>query len=101
MSRVSPNREAAKERVRAKVAAEKALPARERLMNMLHAVRTHAESVALLDEFVAEALNQAADEVELSADEMERVLGRRLETSSVERGVANRLRRMAQTGGAK
>ncbi|MFW3477407.1 hypothetical protein [Streptomyces microflavus] len=43
----------------------------------------------------AEALDEAADEIQKSADDMERVLGRRLETSALERGVADRLRRMA------
>ncbi|MFE3326820.1 hypothetical protein [Streptomyces sp. NPDC059176] len=54
MSRVSTNREAAKARVRAKVEAEKTLTPREQLMNMLHAVRTHADSVVLLDAFAAD-----------------------------------------------
>lgn len=42
-----------------------------------------------------EVLRSAADEIDTTADEMERVLGRTLETSSVERAVADRLRRMA------
>lgn len=56
-------REAAKARVRAKIAADKARPASEQLMNLLHATRTTADSQALLDAFRAEVLHEAADAV--------------------------------------
>lgn len=58
------NREAAKARVRAKVAAEKALPASERIANMLHATHTHADAQDLLAAFRAEVLGVAADRFE-------------------------------------
>jgi hypothetical protein len=53
-------RDEAKARFRAKAAAEKALPPREQLMNMLHAVRTTADSEALLNAFAADVLRGAA-----------------------------------------
>ncbi|PBC72318.1 MULTISPECIES: hypothetical protein [unclassified Streptomyces] len=62
------SREAAKARVRAKVAAEKALPASERIANMLHATHTHAEAQALLDEVRAEARREGLREAEVIAE---------------------------------
>ncbi|WP_255951611.1 hypothetical protein [Streptomyces odontomachi] len=59
-----PNpREEAKRRVRAKVAAEKALPASERIANALHATHTNADAQALIAEFraeVAQAVREGA-----------------------------------------
>lgn len=57
---------------------------------------------AALDDYAAtvragvrdESLLQAADEIAATADEMERTLGRPLEVCRIERGVADRLRRM-------
>lgn len=98
-----PSRDEVKARVYAKIEAEKALPASERIANVLHATHTTAEAQDLLNRFRAEVLREAANEVDTTASEMERVLGRTLETSSVERGVANRIRRMADLaeGGAR
>lgn len=78
------------------------------LLMLLHGgAATNSIATHVVDAFAAEVraqtLRQTASEIDTSADEMERVLGRSLETSSVERGVANRLRRMAdkiQGGGA-
>jgi len=50
----APSREEIKARVRAKVEAEKALPASEQIANTLHAVRTTPEALRLLDAFRAE-----------------------------------------------
>lgn len=47
---LSPDREAAKARVRAKVATDKAMPARERIYHLLCATHTHAEAEAMLAE---------------------------------------------------
>lgn len=57
---------------------------------------------AALDDYAAavrsgvrdESLLQAADEIVATADEMERTLGRPLEACWIERGVADRIRRM-------
>ncbi|MEV7466176.1 hypothetical protein AB0O20_06625 [Streptomyces kronopolitis] len=57
---MSESKEVVKARVRAKVAAEKALPASERIANILHATHTHAEAQALLNEVRAEVLREAA-----------------------------------------
>ncbi|MFF7631391.1 hypothetical protein [Streptomyces cyaneofuscatus] len=61
-------RDDVKARIRAKVAAERALPASEQLMNMLHAVRTTDDSRALLDAFRAEVLAEAADLLDAKVD---------------------------------
>lgn len=50
----SNDRAEAKRRFREKVAAQKALPASERIANTLHATNSHADARALLDEFRAE-----------------------------------------------
>jgi parvulin-like peptidyl-prolyl isomerase len=50
----APTREEIKDRVRAKVAAEKALPASEQIANTLHAVRSTPEAQRLLAELRAE-----------------------------------------------
>jgi hypothetical protein len=55
-----PSREEIKARIRAKVEAEKALPASEQIANTLHAVRTTAEAQQLLNAFRAEVLREAA-----------------------------------------
>lgn len=89
------SKEAAKARVRAKVAAEKAMPASERIANTLHATHTHADAQALLDELRAEArseaLREAADKQEAVA-ESEPLRGH---LYRARRLVAGDLRRMA------
>ncbi|MEW9521859.1 hypothetical protein [Streptomyces tubercidicus] len=94
------NREAAKARVRAKVAAEKALPASERIANMLHATHTHADAQALLAAFRAEVLREAAEVAE-SLRQFEPAFGAR-ESAQVSENlgvlrVADKLRSMAST----
>lgn len=80
--------------------------ARAHLFGFVEAGATESDLpsfAAALDEYAAavragvraESLLQAADEIEATADELERTLGRRLETCAVERGVAGRIRRMA------
>ncbi|WP_369167864.1 hypothetical protein AB5J49_08265 [Streptomyces sp. R28] len=59
-------REAAKARVRAKVAARHDMTAREYLANLLHATNTHADTEAILDAFerqsdTAARLNRVMD----------------------------------------
>ncbi len=54
-SNSSPEREAAKARVRAKVDAASAMSAREYVYNLLSATRTHAEAEAMLAEIEANA----------------------------------------------
>lgn len=51
------------DRLRAEVTAERALPASERLANMLHATHTTADAKALLDEFRAEVLAEAVEAI--------------------------------------
>ncbi|GHH87930.1 hypothetical protein [Streptomyces capitiformicae] len=53
-SSTTPDREAAKARVRAKLEAERALPASEQITNTLHATRTTAEAQALIAQLRAE-----------------------------------------------
>lgn len=55
----SRSKEAAKERVRAKNAAINNLTAREFLLHMLCATRTHAEAEAILDRFERETATAA------------------------------------------
>jgi hypothetical protein len=69
-------REAAKARVRAKVEAAKAMPARERIYHLLCATHTHAEAEAMLDEVAAYGVNgQRLIRDEQRRAELEAVLG--------------------------
>ncbi|MDX3588555.1 hypothetical protein [Streptomyces europaeiscabiei] len=60
-SSTTPDREAAKARVRAKVEAARALPASEQIVNTLHATRTTAEAQALMAQLRAEILAEAIE----------------------------------------
>jgi hypothetical protein len=59
----APSREEVKARVRAKVEAEKALPAGERIANVLHATHTNADAQALLNRFRAEVERKVRAEI--------------------------------------
>lgn len=54
------DRAAAKARVRAKVAAQKAMPARERIYHLLCATHSHAEAEAMLAEVERNAIQGGA-----------------------------------------
>lgn len=65
-SSTTPEREAAKARVRAKLEARQQMTAREYLSSLLHATHTHAEAEAILDTFerqsgTAARLNRVMD----------------------------------------
>lgn len=68
----SPDREAAKARVRAKLAERKQLPAREELLNLLHAAKTEREALALLERFEREGKDARLSAVMDICDEAER-----------------------------
>jgi len=54
MSTQTPEREAAKARVRAKLEGRQQMTAREYIANLLHATNTHADAEAILDRFERE-----------------------------------------------
>jgi Fe2+ or Zn2+ uptake regulation protein len=69
----STDREAAKARFRAKLAARKAMPAREYLFHMLCATNTHADAEAILDRLERESPTaQRLSAVMDFCDDMER-----------------------------
>ncbi len=99
---MNERREAAKARVRAKIAAEKALPASERIANVLNATHTHAEAQALLDEVRAEARAEVLREAAEVAVRAARSCGDTEAgqyAASVAAGVGKELRRMADAAG--
>jgi hypothetical protein len=63
----APSRDEIKARLRAKVEAEKALPASERIANVLHATHSTADAQTLLARFRAEIRAEVAADFQLAA----------------------------------
>lgn len=70
----APTRDEVKARVRAKVEAERALPASERIANVLHATHTHADAQTLLDRFRSEIAAELVAERDALQARLNRVL---------------------------